>query len=363
MDLLVEFLRGSAMHKILRAITIITLLVIIGLTLLFIADRYRAYHDQSYSDDAIALFIASEEFVAQNFHDRARAMDRAAHYQAGFEGIRLALLKQKLVFATTTIPQNTPLSTLQQLFAAELERAALQSNGDPWPLAYAAAEAMCASFHDSHTAIMRPTADFSLQVTSRMLEDNLGLFSVRAFDPKYMHYFPDIVRDFELRGCRGIILDLRDSVGGDMNTMFALTSCLVPPGTPLFATKNDYAVSLAVALGHYHTQLPLVVLVNGQSYSAAEMLAEVLQRSDRARLIGERTAGHFGVATGFIIDPVRVVFLQVTTHRHLTFGGASLEGVGVLPDIVVADAPTQTGGAQLDAARTELERLIALRKK
>lgn len=347
------------MRKILRVFVVVALLVVFGLSILSLT----RWHQRRVAEEAIMLFVVSEQYVAESFYDRARAMDRVAHYQAGFDGIRRALLKCGVSFNTTTIPKDADIYELQLLFAAELARATLQLNNDnPWPLAYEAASVMCASLQDSHTAIAQPTPVFALPVATRVLEGNLGLLVVRAFNPDYMHRFPDVVRDLEQRACRGIILDLRDSVGGDIQTMFALISCFIPPGTPLFATKTDYVASLVVSTGGYQTSLPLVVLVNRESYSAAEMLAEVLQRSGRARLVGERTAGHFGVSTGWVVDPFRGVVLQVTTHTHLTFGGANLEGVGVLPDIMVVDAPTQTGGAQLDAARIELERLIIQKK-
>ncbi len=347
------------MRKILHAFAVIALLSFIAYTFLYTAFWYN----DEVCNDAAALFVVSEEFIADNFHDHARATDRVGHYQTGLEGIRFALHKRGFSFSAIVIPKDSEPLALQRLFLVELKRAAMIASSDPWPLAYAATEAMCASLHDAHTSIGRPRLILAPPVTSRILDGKLGLLSVRAFNTEYIHRFSGVVRDLETRGCIGIILDLRNSVGGDIDAMCALTSCFIPPGTPLFSIKNDYTVSLLVSSGGYQTSLPLVVLINHSSYSAAEMIAEVLRRAHRAPLIGECTAGHFGVARSWLIDQSRGVVIQVTTQTHTTFGGATLEGVGVSPDIVLVDAPTQTGGTQLDAARSELERLITSQKK
>jgi hypothetical protein len=342
------------MRKMLRFVAMIALAFIIGYTFVATAEWNR----DEVSGNAVAFFVVSEQSISESFYDRARALDRVGRYQAGLDGIHRALHARGIEFKATTIPKYSELLTLQRLFAVELKRATLASNSHPWPLAHAAVEAMCESFHDSHTGIMQSAATFSPLVTSRVIDENLGLLAVRAFNAEDMHRFPDVVR--ELDECRGIVLDLRGSVGGDLSAMYALASCLVPRGTPLFIVTNDYIKSLSVTTGSYQTRLPMVVLVNGESYSAAEMLAEVLQRTRRAPLIGLRTAGHLGVATEWTVGGV---LMRVTTHTHHTFYGARLEGIGVTPDIVIADEPTQTGGRQFDRARTELERLIAAQEK
>jgi carboxyl-terminal processing protease len=91
------------------------------------------------------------------------------------------------------------------------------------------------------------------------------------------------------------------------------------------------------ALGHGDTGIPLVVLVNGGTASAAEIVAAALQDRGRAVLLGSRTFGK-----GSVQAPTRLSdgsALELTVGHYLTPGGRSLDGIGVEPDVLVP-APT-----------------------
>jgi carboxyl-terminal processing protease len=96
------------------------------------------------------------------------------------------------------------------------------------------------------------------------------------------------------RGCRGLILDLRNNPGGLLESAQQICDLFVPAGAVIVTTRGRNAVEreryVASGDGPYQ-HLPLVVLVNKQSASASEIVAACLQDHERAKIVGERTFG------------------------------------------------------------------------
>jgi carboxyl-terminal processing protease len=98
--------------------------------------------------------------------------------------------------------------------------------------------------------------------------------------------------------------------------------------------------------------LPLIVLVNGESASAAEIVAGALVDHDRASLVGQRTFGKASVQT---IAPLQGGgALKLTTAKYLTPAGADITGLGLEPSVVAADDPTTRPDEALKIARRSL---------
>jgi carboxyl-terminal processing protease len=168
----------------------------------------------------------------------------------------------------------------------------------------------------------------------------------------------------------GIVLDLRDNPGGLLSAAVGVSAVFLPPGAPvvftegmakdakmrLFAQRGDYLRHGAV--DHLKTvpaelkTLPMVVLVNGASASAAEIVAGALQDNRRATVLGTHTYGKgsvqviipFGDGTG----------MKLTTAYYHTPSGRLIQGKGVLPDVVVE------GQAVRDAQAKPAVRAVAL---
>ena len=153
-------------------------------------------------------------------------------------------------------------------------------------------------------------------------------------------------------GARGAILDLRDNPGGLFTQAVSSASIYLEDGIVCRTDGvHEEPRTYNVTGDATHPELPLVVLVNGGSASAAEILAGALYDYDRATLVGERTYGKASVQT---IAPLRNGgALKLTTAKYVTPAGADITGRGIHPGIVAVDDPlTEPDEALLIARRT-----------
>src|SRR5712692_1128892 len=155
---------------------------------------------------------------------------------------------------------------------------------------------------------------------------------------------------------KGLVLDLRNDPGGLLHGAVAISAAFLPPKSlvvstdgraedakkKFFANADDYArrgddvlKNLPAAV----TTVPMVVLVNGGSASASEIVAGALQDHKRAKVIGTQTFGKGSVQT--IMPLGNNTAIKLTTARYYTPGGRSIQALGITPDIMVED-PTDT---------------------
>lgn len=131
----------------------------------------------------------------------------------------------------------------------------------------------------------------------------------------------------------GVVLDLRDNPGGLLDEAVETASAFLDGGPVVSYQHRGSAPQVLDALGHGDTGIPLVVLVDGGTASAAEIVAAALQDRGRAVLLGTRTFGK-----GSVQAPSRLSdgsALELTVGRYLTPSGRSLDGIGIAPDVEV----------------------------
>src|SRR5262249_17030651 len=138
------------------------------------------------------------------------------------------------------------------------------------------------------------------------------------------------------RGIRAWVVDLRGNPGGALRSVIGISAGFVDDSH----TVIGYQVDRQRRQNPLETQsfnlvdgMTVVVLVDHDSASGAEILAAALQEAKIAQLVGTRTAGNVGVATQLTMPDDSVV--QVTEQRFVSPSGAQLDGVGVTPDYVV----------------------------
>jgi len=148
---------------------------------------------------------------------------------------------------------------------------------------------------------------------------------------------------------RGVVLDLRNNPGGVLESAVEIADHLLEEGVIVTADGRTPAArfSMSATPGEVIPGVPVVVLVNGSTASAAEILAGALQDHHRARLLGRRTFGKGSVQTVMPLSGGRAI--KLTTSRYYTPSGRSIQGRGIEPDIEFeADALP----LDLDDART-----------
>ncbi|CAH0496459.1 hypothetical protein NVSP9465_01493 [Novosphingobium sp. CECT 9465] len=137
----------------------------------------------------------------------------------------------------------------------------------------------------------------------------------------------------------GLILDLRNNTGGFIDAAVHVASRFLQPGAVVVRTGKSASATTAIVAsdqGEALRRLPVVVLINGGSASASEIVAAALQDNHRASLIGLVTFGKGLVQNIFPLAQGAQGALSVTTMRYYTPSGRSIQRIGVTPDLVVA---------------------------
>jgi carboxyl-terminal processing protease len=149
----------------------------------------------------------------------------------------------------------------------------------------------------------------------------------------------------------GVVLDLRGNPGGLLTEAVEVASAFLAGGAVVSYEKRGEPIHHLDAVGTGDTTVPLVVLVDGGTASAAEVVAAALQDRNRAVIVGSRTYGKGSVQEPRSLSDGSAI--ELTVGRYLTPAGRSLDGVGIEPDVEVA--------ARAGAATAEQRALEVLR--
>ena len=215
--------------------------------------------------------------------------------------------------------------------------------------------------------VVRPstgqTLDFSLRrakvevhsVAQQDLEPGYGYVRITGFSETtaddVSRAIAHLKRD-NPQGLKGLVLDLRNNPGGVLEAGVAVADAFLNEGVIVTADGRtpDARFRMEATPGDLIDGAPLVVLVNGGSASASEIVAGALKDHGRAELIGHRTYGKGSVQTVMPLSHGGAV--KLTTSRYFTPSGASIHGKGIVPDIV-AEGPEEQP-AELQAGKSAL---------
>ena len=165
----------------------------------------------------------------------------------------------------------------------------------------------------------------------------IGYLKIRQFgDSSVVDNVLGILDQGRQRGLRGWVLDLRGNPGGSLNAVVSSAAGFVDTDNATIGYQVDrqrHQTPLQTQPLNLLDGAALVVLVDHDTASGAEILAAALQEAKLATLVGTKTAGNVGVATQITLPDQSV--LQVTEQRFVTPSGAQLDNVGVTPDVQV----------------------------
>lgn len=166
-----------------------------------------------------------------------------------------------------------------------------------------------------------------------MLEESVGLVAIENFDDRCADETIAAIEALLDQGAQALVFDVRSNPGGYAHELVKLLDYLLPEGE-LFRTV-DYAGQESVDLSDAsHLDIPMAVLVNRDSYSAAEFFAAALQEYEAAAVVGEQTSGKGHFQSTFRLKDGSAVALSI--GKYYTPKGISLEGVGITPDVEVS---------------------------
>ena len=168
--------------------------------------------------------------------------------------------------------------------------------------------------------------------TGVLLEGNTGLISIANFDDRCMNETVAAIESLRAQGAGKLIFDVRNNPGGYAHELVKLLDYLLPEGD-LFRTV-DYAGREAVDRSKEgFLDMPMAVLVNRETYSAAEFFAAAMQEYEAAVIVGEKTVGKGRFQSTFTMDDGSAAAISI--GKYYTPKGVSLEGVGITPDVEV----------------------------
>lgn len=166
-----------------------------------------------------------------------------------------------------------------------------------------------------------------------LLPDGTGLVTIRNFNSRCAEESIAAVEDLVDQGAERLVFDVRNNGGGYVSELTELLDYLLPEG-PIFRSRTKEGLERVVTSDASCVDLPMAVLVNGNTYSAAELFAAQLQEMDWGVVVGEPTFGKgfsqqtFSLANGGAIN--------LSTARYYTGQGVSLIGAGLTLDQEVA---------------------------
>ena len=178
-----------------------------------------------------------------------------------------------------------------------------------------------------------------------MVEDGIGYIKIYGFSGNASELFHRALKELEEAGAEGYILDLRNNPGGSKDIAVEIGDTLFPKGDIITLIDNEGNERVDRSDARYLNK-PLVVLINGGSASASELLSGGIQDYGVGILVGETTFGK-GVAQGFYyLDDGSV--LRITSSYYETAGGRCPQDVGITPDYeVILDEEVQNNPALL----------------
>ncbi len=180
--------------------------------------------------------------------------------------------------------------------------------------------------------VTRKTVEVEV-ATGVMLEGNIGLVTITNFDSRCAKETIAAIEKLMKEGATALIFDVRNNPGGYANQLVRVLDYLLPEGE-LFRTV-DYKGNENVDKSDASClKIPMAVLVNSESYSAAEFFAAALKDYDAAVIVGEKTCGKGYFQVNYPLHDGSAVSISI--GEYFTPKGANLAGVGVTPDVEVA---------------------------
>ena len=193
-------------------------------------------------------------------------------------------------------------------------------------------------------------------VNYAITEDNIGYISVSQFENVTAKQFKAAIEELKSEGAKGIIIDIRNNPGGLLTTVISMLKDILPNGLIVYTEDKDGNRKEYSDNDNEELDMPLAVLVNGNSASASEIFAGAIQDYGKGVIVGTQTFGKGIVQT---VKPLTDgSAIKFTIAKYFTPKGQDIHGKGVTPDVVVeydkdADEDTQSSAA-LESVRAQI---------
>ena len=172
-------------------------------------------------------------------------------------------------------------------------------------------------------------------VKSKMLDGGIGYLRLTQFGDNVYPDMKKALEDLQAKGMKGLIFDLRSNPGGELGQSIKIASMFIEKGKIVSTRQKKGEESIYAREGKYFGDFPMVVLINGGSASASEIVSGALKDHKRATLIGEKSFGKGSVQT--LLPLPDGDGIKITIAKYYTPNGISIDGTGIEPDTKIED--------------------------
>jgi carboxyl-terminal processing protease len=191
-------------------------------------------------------------------------------------------------------------------------------------------------------------------VTDKMLADNVGYLKVDSFPEGKSGEIAAKVHDLQRQGAKKLVLDLRNSAGGEESEGIATANLFLDHGTITYLQGQKYPrQSFAADPAKDITKLPVAVLVNRGTAGPAEIVAAAILENARGDVVGDKTFGDGSVQKTIEMPDGAVLILSVA--KYYSPDGKAIQDLAVTPNVLVADADEDAGLPDDDQAAPETQ--------
>lgn len=209
-----------------------------------------------------------------------------------------------------------------------------------------------------HLDAVRDDAAFSVDVVRdeikaqtveyEMRENQIGYLSVSQFEDVTTQQYKDALQVLEDEGMQALVIDLRDNPGGVLDTVVKMLDYTLSDGLIVYTENKSGKRTEYKGKDGHELDIPIAVLVNGNSASASEIFAGAMQDYGKGKIIGTQTFGKGIVQT---IKPLTDgSAVKLTTAKYYTPNGQNIHGQGVTPDIAVEQGTDENEDTQWNTA-------------
>lgn len=188
-----------------------------------------------------------------------------------------------------------------------------------------------------------------------MLGDGMGYIRIASFSENTGKEFKAAYESLEQQGMKGLIIDLRENPGGLVTSCVDIANMVVPKG-PIVSVVERNGSKEVHESNLEESKYPIVVLIDGNSASASEILAGALQDTGAATLVGTKSYGKGSVQV--VVPMLHNDGLKLTIAKYYTPNGRCIDGTGIEPDVEVEMPENATTDVQLDKAKEVLQQKL-----
>ena len=166
------------------------------------------------------------------------------------------------------------------------------------------------------------------------MDGKIGYIAISAFDAPTDEQFIEAVKKLEEKGMEGLIIDLRNNGGGMLESVVNMLDYMLPKGSTIVSTKDKNGKGdVYTAKTETTFDLPLAVLINGNTASASEVFSGAIKDYEMGELVGTTSFGK-GIVQSVI--PLKDgTAIKITTSKYYTPSGKNIHGTGIDPDVKV----------------------------